>query len=51
MLRRKLPLSQVFIAAVVGVISGVYIFGPCFEGKKLQPSIPQSSAADDVKKT
>lgn len=42
-------MSQVFIAVVVGVISGVYIFKPYFEGKKLQPPIAQSS--DDVKKT
>ncbi|XP_070700584.1 protein PIGBOS1 [Pempheris klunzingeri] len=31
MFRKRLPFSQIVLATVLGVSSGIYIYKPCFE--------------------
>ena len=36
MLHRRIPVSQLFVAAVLGIVTGTYIFQPYFENREGQ---------------
>ena len=46
MLRTRIPLNQIIVAAAVGILSGVYIFKPYFEdlGRHGQTAINNSNS-------